>query len=78
MRTEFRSRQNDWKPVVLAIVLMVTGTVLVGGDALGLVSLDRIQSYWPLALIVMGLAGLVSEPRQSAPCEEEHARRLWQ
>jgi len=77
VRTDLSSQQTDWKTIVLAIVLMVTGTILVGGDSLGFLSLDRIQNYWPLAVIVVGLADLISEPAQRVPSREEHARQLW-
>ena len=50
---------KDWESIVLPIVLMVTGVVLLGGDYLGVLSLDRIQNLWPIALMTIGLAELV-------------------
>jgi len=50
---------RDWESIVLPIVLMVTGVVLLGGDYLGVLSLDRIQNLWPVALMTIGLAELV-------------------
>jgi hypothetical protein len=47
-------RQNDWEGIALPIVLMITGLILLGGDYLGMLSLERIQNLWPLALIVIG------------------------
>lgn len=76
--TEISSRHYDWKPLVLAIVLMLTGAILVVGDALGILSLDRVQNYWPLAVIAVGAADLICEPTQSAPTQEKHVRQLWQ
>lgn len=54
-----RLLQNDWECIAIAVVLMLTGAILVGGDCLGMLSLDRIQNLWPLALITIGLAELV-------------------
>ena len=51
--------QNDWVGIALPIVLMCTGAILVGGDYLGMLSLDCIQNLWPLALIVIGIVELV-------------------
>ena len=49
---------TDWETVAIALVLMLTGIILVGGDYVGVLSLDRIQNYWPLALIAIGLTEL--------------------
>jgi len=51
-------RQNDWEGIALPIVLMITGLILLGGDYLGMLSLERIQNLWPLALIVIGFVEL--------------------
>ena len=50
--------QNDWVGIALPIVLICTGAILVGGDYLGMLSLDRVQNLWPLALIVIGIVEL--------------------
>lgn len=76
MRTGKSLLQKDWQQVVLPIVLVATGLILVGGDFLGLLSLDGIQNYWPVAVIVVGLTDLISEPQTTAPSREEHARQL--
>ena len=76
VRTVLSSRERDWKTIVLPIVLMLAGMILLGGDSLGLLSLDRIQNYWPLAIIVIGLTDLTAEPRATAASEEQHARQL--
>jgi hypothetical protein len=52
--------QNDWEGIALPIVLMITGVILLGGDYLGMLSLDRIQNLWPLALIVIGFVELAA------------------
>jgi hypothetical protein len=54
------SRAADWKTITVAIILMVTGFVLLGGDVVGILSLDRIQNLWPVALIAAGVIDLFS------------------
>jgi hypothetical protein len=51
--------QNDWISIALPIVLMITGMILLGGDYVGVLSLDSIQNLWPFTLIVVGLTELV-------------------
>lgn len=53
------SRPGAWENMALPMVLMVTGLVLLGGDYLGILSLDRIQNFWPVAVIAIGLVELV-------------------
>ena len=53
-------RPNDWEGIALPIVLMITGLILLGGDYLGMLSLERIQNLWPLALIVIGFVELAA------------------
>lgn len=52
------SRKTDWEGVAVPIVLMITGLILLVGDYLGMLSLDRIQNLWPVALIMIGLIDL--------------------
>jgi hypothetical protein len=56
---EFTSRNKNWEGLALPLVLMITGLILVAGDHLGLLSLDRIQNLWPMAVILVGLAELI-------------------
>ncbi len=51
---------TSWQNLAIPIVLLLTGVILVAGDSLGMLSLDRIQSFWPLAIIVVGLMELPS------------------
>jgi hypothetical protein len=44
--------------------MLFTGLILVGGDRVGILSLDRIQNFWPLALIVVGVMELPAQRRQ--------------
>jgi len=58
-----KSKQNsahltDWETIALAIVLMITGFALLGGDYAGVLSLQRIQHFWPVAIIAIGVAEL--------------------
>jgi hypothetical protein len=55
-------RRLRWQDVALPMVLLMTGVVLIAGDSLGLLSLDRIQNLWPLAFILVGLAELEPWP----------------
>jgi len=50
---------SSWQNVAIPIVFLLTGLVLVGGDSLGLLSLDRIQNLWPLSIILVGVLELV-------------------
>ena len=51
----------DWETIAVAVILMVTGFVLLGGDLFGILSLDRIQNLWPVALIVVGVVDLFAQ-----------------
>ena len=51
--------KKDWQGFALPLVLIVTGAILLAGDGFGLLSLDRIQNLWPLAVILIGLVGLM-------------------
>ncbi len=70
-------RRNQWQDIALPIVLMVTGLILLGGDYLGMLSLDRIQNLWPLALIVIGFLDLAPRNTTNSAGKETHARQLW-
>ncbi len=76
-RKNIGTRQNDWAEIALPIVLMITGLVLLGGDYLGMLSLDRIQNLWPLALIVVGFLDLMPRTDANASGRETHARQLY-
>jgi hypothetical protein len=58
-RNQVSNRKQEWESLALPIILMLTGLVLLGGSGLGVVSLDRIQNLWPLALILIGLSELI-------------------
>ncbi|HEY7211265.1 MAG TPA: hypothetical protein VH477_13390 [Bryobacteraceae bacterium] len=46
--------------LVLPVVLLLTGLILIGGDRAGVLSLDRIQNLWPMALILVGLSDFLT------------------
>jgi hypothetical protein len=52
---------RTWQNLAIPLVILLTGVVLVGGDGLGVLSLDRIQNLWPLALIVVGVMEFPSQ-----------------
>ncbi|MGI9074079.1 MAG: LiaI-LiaF-like domain-containing protein [Bryobacteraceae bacterium] len=78
-------RPGAWQNMALPMVLIATGLILLGGDYLGILSLDRIQNFWPVAVIAIGLVELIpmDSERESqlarALQEQEkgnHARQL--
>jgi hypothetical protein len=78
---QMTSRYTDWETIAIALVLMITGMVLMGGDWAGILSLDKIQNLWPVALIAVGMIDLLShpdEPRTAAAAinTDSHARQL--
>jgi hypothetical protein len=52
-------KRRDLEGLILPLVLLLTGLILVGGDRVGILSLDRIQNLWPMALILIGLTDLL-------------------
>jgi len=52
--------ESAWETLAISIVLIVTGTILLGGDYLGLLSLDNVRNLWPLVLIAIGVMELNS------------------
>jgi len=73
-KEEITSRNTDWETFGLAIVLIATGFVLVGGDLVGLLSLDRIQNLWPAALILVGMIDLLGHGERPADKAIRHRR----
>ncbi|HTU48301.1 MAG TPA: hypothetical protein VMF91_24795 [Bryobacteraceae bacterium] len=59
------SRSADWETIAVAVILMATGFVLLGGDAFGILSLDHIQNLWPVSLIVVGVVDWFSSAENS-------------
>ncbi len=76
VQTGLRRLRSDWQGILLPVVLVLTGLILVGGDLMSVLSLDRIQNYWPVAVIVAGLTDLIADPERNRPAREEHAGQL--
>ncbi len=81
----FSSQPGEWEGVAVPIVLIATGLFLLAGDYAGILSLDRIQNLWPVAVIAIGLAELMATrdrseselaEAQGERKEERHARQL--
>ena len=58
-RNQIANWKQNWESFALPIILMLTGVVLLVASGFGVVSLDRIQNLWPVALILIGLSELV-------------------
>jgi hypothetical protein len=56
-KTTYR-RERAWETIGISIVLIVTGSILIGGDYLGVLSLDNVRNLWPLVLIAIGIVDL--------------------
>jgi len=61
IQSRSNENENDWEVLAIAITLIITGLTLFGGDWAGILSLERIQNLWPVALIAVGAGELVAE-----------------
>ena len=61
MKHKWSEIAREWQSVALPLTLILTGVILVGGDMAGLLSLDRIVNFWPVALITLGFGELVGQ-----------------
>jgi hypothetical protein len=52
----YQKSNKQWQDIALPLILFLTGVILLGGDWLGVLSLDRIANLWPCAFILAGLA----------------------
>jgi hypothetical protein len=53
-------KRRELESLILPVILLLTGLILIGGDRVGILSLDRIQNLWPVALILVGLSDLLT------------------
>ncbi len=60
---------RELESLALPLVLLLTGLILVGGDRVGILSLDRIQNLWPVALILVGLSDLLTSTGSDDPAD---------
>lgn len=68
--------RRELEGLILPVVLLLTGLILIGGDHVGILSLDRIENLWPVALILVGLSDLLSNSgEEQAQLPETHATR---
>jgi hypothetical protein len=76
MKRSQKKRAGSLETLVLPVVLLLTGLILIGGDRVGILSLERIQNLWPMALIIVGLSDfLVSGDEPSATRASEVRRK---
>ena len=74
--TQSKSWRSEFESLALPAVLLLTGLILIGGDRVGVLSLDRIQNLWPVALILVGLSDLLTGGHQESPAQADPARSL--
>jgi hypothetical protein len=55
---QIHAPESAWETIAIGLVLIATGAILLGGDYLGVLSLDNVRNFWPLALIAVGLVDL--------------------
>ena len=60
MKRSQKKQSSSFEALVLPVVLLLTGLILIGGDRVGILSLDRIQNLWPMALIIVGLSDFLA------------------
>ncbi len=63
-------KRSELESLIVPVILLLTGLILIGGDSAGILSLDRIQNLWPVALILIGLSDLLTSS------DEEPASKL--
>jgi hypothetical protein len=72
----------ELESLILPMILLLTGLILIGGDRVGILSLDRIQNLWPVALILVGLSDLLTNTNdevveaKAAHTSEERVTRV--
>jgi hypothetical protein len=52
---------SEWQSLLPGVVLILTGLLILAIAAYGLLSLDRVRDLWPAAIILVGLADLLTE-----------------
>ena len=70
-----KSWLREFESLALPVVLLLTGLILVGGDRVGILSLDRIQNLWPVALILVGLSDLLTSGSDDSDTSEIQAAK---
>lgn len=67
-------KRGELESLIVPVILLLTGLILVGGDSAGVLSLDRIQNLWPVALILIGLSELLTAGHEE-PASKVRASR---
>ncbi|HLH05195.1 MAG TPA: hypothetical protein VKX25_20670 [Bryobacteraceae bacterium] len=75
MKRSQKKRAGSLETLVLPVVLLLTGLILIGGDRVGILSLDRIQNLWPMALIIVGLSDFLVSSDEPATTRASEVRR---
>ncbi len=73
---EAGSQANQIESLILPVILLLTGLILIGGDRVGILSLDRIENLWPMALILTGLSEMLTSGDEQAEKSRAGARRV--
>ena len=59
---------RDWQTLAVPVVLILTGLLLMAGEALGVVPSLRLENLWPIAVLLIGLGellpGLAGRPNE--------------
>ncbi len=64
---EVADMKFDATTIFFTMLLILTGTTLLLGSQAGVVSLDRMEPFWPLTIVATGMARLLNwrDKRQS-------------
>ncbi len=71
-------KRSELESLIVPVILLLTGLILIGGDSAGVLSLDRIQNLWPVALILIGLCELLTsgDAQPASRDSRQEARRV--
>ncbi len=71
-------KRSEVESLIVPVILLLTGLILMGGDSAGILSLDRIQNLWPVALILIGLSDLLAsgDAQPASRDSRQEARRV--
>jgi hypothetical protein len=64
-RNDLETRRLDWEGLLLPVVLVATGAVILAAAHFGLVSLERVQQFWPASIALVALAELFPDTSAS-------------
>ncbi len=64
MKPQVEAAFRDRTTIIYITLLLIAGSALLAGSGAGLVSLDRIERFWPVTLVAAGLMQLLSDPER--------------